>query len=536
LRIRDLSAARDQPIYNETKSKCVVFAGEIYNRSELRNQLKSREHKFTTESDAEIILRLYEEFGADCVNHLKGMFAFAVRDDRKLIIARDRTGIKPLYYTYLKERGLFLFASEIKSLLQSEIVPAVVDKQALTDRRVLGYVPGNRTYFEGVKSLSPGHYLSVEIGDNALKLAEKQYYRVTVDYDDSLASADITRNLARLLLGSVQEQLRADAPIGLCLSGGLDSSCLALAAKLHCGLSIPSFSVADNDTNPDFIYAAKVAERTGSNHTQVIIEWTDYLNSIPDYIWAVEIPSRYGMPFFMLCDVMSKSFRCCLNGVGADTLFAGDEYADRLLALSVWQANLSRAKATGLQPSVEVLALLDKLFHAGEHPTEQARVFFAIDIQEQLVKMELEPTDKLAMAHGIEMRLPYLSEDLVDYASRIPVSLKLDASKTIRKYAFKQAALSLFGHSILDIANRRKQGLPKSGESLMLKFKALCEANLSDEYVGKHEYKLFFPSKMELIIFDLFHSIFVDGKGKQPDDLNLLDFVREKSGRTTLSI
>lgn len=526
-----------QPISNEAGDKRIVFNGEIYNYRELRSELAGRGHAFATASDTEVILHAYEEYGEQCVNRLRGMFAFAIADGERLFIARDRLGIKPLYYAHLKEQGLFLFASEIKALLRCGAVDAALDQEMLCDWLILGHGSDERTYFRGVKSLPPGHCLRVEMSDGGLSFTQRKYYEVSLSPSGSLTFADAAERLGELLREAVEGHLVADVGIGLTLSGGLDSTLLALIMARYYSEPIKSFTVSDQ-ASPDTEQARAIAGQIKSAHSEILSDFEDFLGSIPEYVLAEEQPgSLYGLPLFSLCRHIGRHVKVCLNGEGADELFGGyPDYLNRRSKVARLEAGLARAKSAGLRPRDSVVEYITRL-GAAQSDDEYLESLFLFNLKPQLVHNHLHLLDKYSMSSSLEMRVPYLDHYLVDFVNGLPLSYKVNASLGIRKYILKRAAIGSYGDIVINAVLRKKLGFPSSGRNFQRQFDELCERSLPPEYAQKHEMRFYYTyrteeghkvSKRALLMFDLFSLIFMEGRGSVPAGFDLREFIRSK--------
>src|SRR3990172_1889670 len=336
LSIIDLRGGK-QPIFNEDGSIVIVFNGEIYNYAELTAELIARGHVFKTRSDTEAIVHAYEEYGDDCVTRLRGMFAFALWDRRKqrLLLVRDRLGIKPLYYHHGRES--FVFASEIKSLLEAPGIPREVDETALNLYLSLRYVPGPRTMFREIFKLQPGHLLVVDSSGVHLR----EYW--DIKYHSALPSGvDAIKEFDRLLEESVRLQLISEVPLGVFLSGGLDSSAiLAVMSRIHKGERIKTFSVgyegADGreDENNEFVYARQAAQAFGAEHHEFRLNALDFCDFIPQLVWHLDEPlaDPSCIPLYFIAKLARQYITVVLSGEGADEVLAGYSIYRKMLAI-----------------------------------------------------------------------------------------------------------------------------------------------------------------------------------------------------------
>ena len=325
LSVIDLAGGH-QPIFNEDRTAWIVFNGEIYNFPELRRELEAKGHRIATNSDTEVIVHLYEEYGSDCVKKLRGMFAFALYDERKhqLLLARDRLGIKPLYYAF--ENGRLLFGSEIKAILAAAPELAEIDPHALLQYFYFGYVPDPVSAFAPIKKLPPGHLLEFSDG----KIAVKQHWDLPQYSNHSPRSEEeCLEELEHRLAEAVRIRLIADVPLGALLSGGADSSIVvALMARAASG-PVKTFSIgfrqADFDETP---YARKVAEHFGTDHHELILE-PDVVQTVGTLTGLLEEPfgDSSMLPTYYVCKMAREHVTVALSGDGGDEAFAGyDRY------------------------------------------------------------------------------------------------------------------------------------------------------------------------------------------------------------------
>src|SRR5271155_292965 len=327
LSIVDLATGH-QPIGNEDGSIWIVFNGEIYNHRALRENLITRGHRYRTQSDTETIVHLYEEYGKDCVQHLRGMFAFAIWDEKRksLFIARDRLGIKPLYYRLTAHN--FLFGSEIKVLLASPEVRPDFNRTVLPEFLAFGYLSGDATFYHGVRKLMPGHTLEV---DEQGGLRIEQYWDLPVTpadtpNDKSHDERYYVESYRDLLEGAVNSHLMSDVPLGVFLSGGLDSSAVAaLMTKIRCE-PIETFSVGYSEqTYSELPYARIVAQHLNSVHHEVLVSRQDFFGVLPKLIWHEDEPIVWpsSVSLFFVAQLARERVKVVLTGEGSDETLAG---------------------------------------------------------------------------------------------------------------------------------------------------------------------------------------------------------------------
>jgi asparagine synthase (glutamine-hydrolysing) len=456
LAIIDLSPAGSQPMGNETGDCVLTFNGEIYNYAQLRVELEALGYRFRSQCDTEVLLRAYEAWGEDCLQRLNGMFAFAVWDGgrRELFLARDRYGVKPLYYYHRAQ--LFLFASEIKALLTHPAVRASVCPAALSEYFTFQNVLSDLTLFEGVRLLPPGCSLRVR-ASSVPPLQQRRYWDFsfrTAGFPSSASEA--AEQLHHLFEQAVTRQLVADVPVGSYLSGGLDSGAITAVASRHLGrlhtftagfdLSSASGLELGFDERP----AAEVlANLFKTEHYEMVLHAGDMEHVLPELIWHLE-DLRVGQcyPNYYVARLASKFVKVVLSGGGGDELFAGypwryyrglsvqgaDNYYQAYYAY--WQRLLpdrerasffNRAGASDLgqyDPAEAFRRVFDGFPSPLESVEEKVNASLYFELKTFLHGL-LVVEDKLSMAHGLESRVPFLDDDLVDFALRVPPRFKL---------------------------------------------------------------------------------------------------------------
>lgn len=463
LAIVDLSALGHQPMQSDDGSLVIAYNGEVYNFHNLRIELERLGYAFRSRTDTEVVLKAYQQWGIDCVHRFNGMFAFAVWDAREntLTLARDRYGIKPLYYWF--SDGVFVFGSEIKSILQHPDVDVRVCPQALNEYFSFQNIFSDRTLFAGIRMLPAAHTMRLSLGERS-SIRTERYWDYDFREDHSITKRDGTEELARLFEQAVNRQLVADVEIGSYLSGGMDSgSVTCIAAKnfanvktFTCGFDLSSASglelAFDERQKAEFL-----SNRYKTEHYEVVLKAGDMERVMRDLIWHLEDP-RVGQsyPNYYVARLGSKFVKVMLSGVGGDELFAGypwryyrvvsnasdDDYVAKYY--DYWQRLISdEDKQSFFQP--EVVRSLD-----GHSTLEVFRGVFngrtsSISTPEQYVNHSLyfeaktfmhgllTVEDKLSMAHGMETRVPFLDNDLVDFAMRVPVALKLRDVQTVHR-------------------------------------------------------------------------------------------------------
>ncbi len=595
LSIIDLADGK-QPIQNEDGRYSVVFNGEIYNYIELRNGLKKRGHVFRTNSDTEVIVHLFEEHGVDCVKHLRGMFGLAVWDHQKreLFIARDRLGIKPLYYSIANET--LAFGSEVKSLLTLPWVNCDIDLAALNEYLSLKYVPAPRTLFKGIASLPPGHSMLIRNGD----IATEKYWDISfaekLQFD---REESVVEQLLEKLRESVRLRLRSDVPFGAFLSGGLDSSLIVALMSEQLDKPVNTFSAgfAGADGQDELPYARQVANQFNCNHHEVKVGAKEFLDLADKVMWHLEMPiaDQATIATYMVAELARKHVKMVLTGEGGDELFAGyARYVGETHAAKFgWLPGPIAAAVRGgfkrlpgmRRQKIAVHALLQNgeaarfsnwfpLFNgetkrqvvAEAHKAASSNVVESIenylslcdatspiermlyvDSKTWLPDYLLLRGDKLTMANSIEGRVPLLDHEVVEFAAKLPAHLKLNGST--RKYLLKKVAAKLLPDEII---NRKKQGFPipierwlksEANEMMrdLLSTQSIKQRNLFDNHyvqqlMKQHE-SGFADRATELwglMSVELWHRQFVDVNHHQQTDcgvsINSIHTGAQKSG------
>jgi asparagine synthase (glutamine-hydrolysing) len=440
--------------------------------------------------------------------------------------------MKPLYFTFDAKAQLFLFASEIKAILRYPRFIPRLDTQTLADMLVLSYPVGDRTFFEGVHSLRPGHIMIISC-DNGLHVGDPTPYhargniirRNDVDFEEAL------ERLEMALTRAVETHLAADVDVGLTLSGGIDSTLLALFATQQRQQPLSTFSVADHEGHPDVVQGRQVAEMVGSRHQAIIVSFEDYLETIPNLVAGEEQPgSLYGVPFYFLCRRIAERVRSCLHGEGADELFGGyREYLDRNSRITYIVRRLPLLKRLGVAPSPSALETIRQLSGTGSFETYLRRVF-DVNMGDALERQHLVPVDKSAMAASLEIRVPYLDDAVVELVGQLPLRYLVRHDLGIRKYILRRLVLTRFGLGCTDVVLREKLGAPAAGVALLDRFDRLCEEELPDAYVAGHEFGGCFDSKRELIMFDMFLEVFMKHRGDATAIGSVMEFMKERAG------
>ena len=536
LSIIDLTTG-DQPIYNEDKSVVVVFNGEIYNFQIFKDQLIQNGHNFYTSSDTEILVHLYEEYGLSFLKDLNGIFAFALYDlnRKRLILVRDHFGIKPLHY-WAKDNKL-VFASEQKAIIVHPSVERQINYNALHCQLNLRYNQSEETLFKGIFRVPAGHYLTYENG----KVSVDQYYQLQPDPDHSLNETDVIEGIQHHLKRAIKGQLLSDVPIGVYLSGGMDSSSIVAMMHEAQAKEINTFTLGFNEETDEFPDAKKVADMFSTNHHTTSLAM-EPLQQFPQVIWHAEEPKINLLQGFNMSKFVSPDYKVILGGLGGDELFIGyDIYKfinsvrglfahtphwiqkSMLNPVSAGLFALQNKSGTlrldeyrrGMQMLLSVGDLqkyylilrncwdYDQSFHkqiyhpefpvSGITPVrdyftplfEKAKYLPAVDavafveFHSKMVNDYLLVDDRMSMAHSVELRVPFLDKDLVEYMFHVPTAMKIKHNTT--KYLFREAMRPFLPQQIID---KKKWGFTVNPyEQFKKDLKQVAEKILTRKYI-----------------------------------------------------
>jgi len=514
LSIIDLTSG-DQPIHNENKTIWIVFNGEIFNYPELRNLLLARGHKFYTQTDTEVIIHLYEEFGTHLFEHLNGQFAFAIWDlnTESLLLGRDRMGIRPLFYFHNHRR--LVFASEIKAIFTDNTIPRQIDPGNLSDIFTCWATLGDQTCFKNIFQLQPGHYAL--FSNNGLTI--KQYWQLPFDqksYEERSAE-DWAEELNQLLLDATRIRLRADVSVGAYLSGGIDSTYTSALVKNNFNNKLCTFSVGFSDKQFDESYfQQKAVAHLGTDHKTISCSYEDIGKIFPKVIWHTETPviRTAPAPLMLLSQlVRESSFKVVLTGEGADEVFAGYNIFKEDKVRRFWAKHPDSKIRPRLleklypyifsQKNSRAVRFLEEFFKKGmmdfDSPvyshmprwenTSHLKQFFSKDLRNQTSDLSdftnrytqtlpdnfmswdtlsraqyienkiflsnyllSSQGDRMAMANSIEGRYPFLDHRVIEFAAKLPPHIRMNGMT--EKYILKKAAT---GRIPSELISRPKQ-------------------------------------------------------------------------------
>jgi asparagine synthase (glutamine-hydrolysing) len=467
LSIIDLSNNAHQPMVDKVLGLSLVFNGTIYNYLELQKELKQKGYKFFSNSDTEVILKAYHAWGEKCLERFDGMFAFAIWNGKELFIARDRMGIKPLYYTL--DNSSFSFASNTAALLTNSEVDTSINPKALNLQLSFhGVVPAPDTILNGVKKFKPAHFMVIKNG----KITEKCYWSPTAKRT-KLSEQENLEKTEELLIKAVEKRMGAsDVDIGVLLSGGLDSSMIVgLLDKLG-HKNINTFSIGFEDigkeVGSEFEYSDAVVSMFNTNHQKIIIPNSDVLKRLPEAVANMAEPmvAQDAVAFYLLSEQVSKKMKVVLSGQGADEAFCGYFWYPKMANESGDEIERF-AKHYIDRPFEEYKNTIDNKYLGGDFAREFLSEEFnhdnadefidkvlLFDITKLIVDDPVKRVDSMTMSFGLEARVPFMDYKLVEHALSMSFSLKANKAQEITKYPLQKVARGLVPDSVID----RKKG------------------------------------------------------------------------------
>jgi len=510
LSIIDLSKGK-QPIFNEDKSVVIVFNGEIYNYKELRHKLEGK-HEFSTNTDTEVIVHLYEERGIDFVKELDGFFALAIFDLNKniVVIARDHLGIKPLFYSFVDNK--LIFASEMKAIFASGFVKPEFDSIGVREKFVFDdYTLDDQTLFKNIKSVPIGSTMVVDNSKEKISFVINDF--LGKNYFEHETSIDFASSrVHEQLLESVKSRLVSDVPLGTLLSGGLDSSIVAVLHREIVGDAedVHTFSVTDGVGSEDSRKAKVVAEQINSIHHEFTFSFDDVIESMPDYVYHLE-DIEYGMIFnYFLTKQTKKYATVVLSGNGADEVFGGyDRYKE--------MAEFRKLRGSRV-PVFE--SEKDRAYYFGEiNRIKNLKNFLSFEQDRgQLSNFQMVWVDRISMAFGVEVRVPFLQRDLVNYVNSVQENLKINDD--IEKFVLRKAARMT--NLPKEIADRPKlpAGLGNTTPQALPAFDKFAKKVMKNK---NFPFKKYIRKPGKQLAFSLLNEIYINGE--KPDKISVSDFI-----------
>ena len=536
LRVMDLRDIGGQPIHNEDETVWAVQNGEIYNFKKLKNNLEQKDHKFYSNTDTEVLVHLYEEYGENFVDYLDGMFACAIWDlkNKKLIIARDRLGVKPLYYWFKNDQ--LIFASEIKSILQYEEVKREINYEGLAQFVTYAYTIDGQTLLKDINELLPGHKLTYDISEKTIKIKKYWNFKLT---ENTFSEKENYENVKELLENAINKRKISDAPLGALLSGGLDSSVMVAILNKFSEKTIKTFTTGFGNDLDEFVEAKIVAEHCETDHKEILIDFSDLTKSLPKILWHMELP--FGRPSILSNYMVSKEIKkfvtVAYTGEGSDELFGGYNrylpfvkdssffektknyeavtsgfFKDKNFRNEIFSNKVLKHLKNNNHPSIIFKNILEKNSMYG---TLNNVLYF--ELKTEIPGAQTWRIDRTASAHAIELREPFLDYKLIEYTASVPENLKINPNKEFtKKYLLQKIGTDLLPEKIV----KRKKfpwGIPFY-DYFRVEFLPIAKALIEESIKNKRAYLNFESLKINSLSEKILNSKIENSKDKEIDD------------------
>ena len=536
LRVMDLRDIGGQPIHNEDETVWAVQNGEIYNFKKLKNNLEQKDHKFYSNTDTEVLVHLYEEYGENFVDYLDGMFACAIWDlkNKKLIIARDRLGVKPLYY-WFKNKHL-IFASEIKSILQYEEVKREINHEGLSQFVTYAYTIDGQTLLKDINELLPGHKLTYDLLEKTIEV--KKYWDLKLE-KNTFSENENFEKVKKLLEDAVEKRRISDAPLGALLSGGLDSSVMVAILNKFSEKPIKTFTTGFGNDLDEFEEAKIVAEHCGTDHNEIELTYKKLTDSLPTILWHMEFP--FGRPSilsnFMVSKEIKKFVTVAYTGEGSDELFGGYNrylpfvkdsnffqktknyeavtsgfFKDETMRSEIFSDNVLKHLKNNNHPSVVFNNLLKR---NSEYGVLNNVLYF--ELKTEIPGAQTWRIDRTASAHAIELREPFLDYKLIEYTASVPDNLKINPDKEFtKKYLLQKIGTDLLPEKIV----KRKKfpwGIPFY-EYFRVEFLPIAKTLIEESIRNKRSYLNTDSLKINSLSQRILNAKIENSKEKEIDD------------------
>jgi len=520
------------PLVDGENKIALLFNGEIYNYQEIKRDLIKDGYIFSSNTDSEIIIPLYKKYKNDFVKHLKGMFAIAIVDQDQILLARDKFGIKPLYYHQVKNK--LIFGSEIKSLLQYPEVPAELDRESLEESMVFGYVfSEERTLLKEIYQVPPGYLITFD-GNSVSK---QRHYQMpapfylnngNIDYKESVKQLSATLLKTFELLHK-----HGNSEKGIYLSGGVDSALMAVLSREILEGPVHTYTLYDSEDAPDFNYAKKVAKAIGSKHYELFVTSSDYLNELPNFIYHYEnlvaggvFDIQGGTAFQILSKYISRNHKVAFTGEGADELFGGYYW---IYTHPLGFSDRIRERASLLPTQSKARELVENIFPYPENERVYRKNLFDILMKSGLSNYHLWSVDRSCSSFGFETRPPYLYDDIAEFALSLPIDFKVP-NKSMTKMILKDVALPyLKKYNLADIVNRKKYGMPAALEHIGPRIQEKIAKIVPINNIQKHPFRRYLNSPIDVLMFDLFYYFLIKQRGKPTTNISVFDFYKDRA-------
>jgi|GEM_PF-425387 len=517
------------PLIDRENKIALLFNGEIYNYQEIKKDLIKDGYAFSSNTDSEIIIPLYQKYKNDFVKHLKGMFAIVIIEQDQILLARDKFGIKPLYYCQLKNK--LVFGSEIKSLLQHQEVPAKIDQESLEELMVFGYIfSEERTLLKEIYQVPPGYFVTFD-GNS---VSEQRYYQMPapfylnnseMDYDESVSKLTTT------LLNTFELfHKHGDLEKGIYLSGGVDSTLMAVLSREILDRPVKTYSLYDSENARDFNYARKVAKAIGADHHEFFVTADDYLKELPDFVYHYENLVAGGVfdiqgaaAFQILSKHISKYHKVAFTGEGADELFGGYYW---IYTHPLGFSDRIRRRVSPLPIHSNTRKVVENIFPHPEDEGIYRKNLFEILMKSGLSNYHLWSVDRACSSFGFETRPPYLYDDIAEFALSMPIDFKVP-DKSTTKRILKDAALPYFKkYNLFEILDRKKYGMPAALDQITPKINDTIQRLIPPKVINQHPFKQYLNSAIDILMFDLFYYFVIQKRGKFETGFSIDEFYK----------
>lgn len=525
------------PLIDKRHEIALLFNGEIYNYRDIKAELIQDGYRFISCSDSEIIIPLYKKYGIKFVERLKGMFAIAIIDRNRIVLIRDRFGIKPIHYAQLGNR--LVFGSEIKALLHHPQVPAEIDTESLEEVMVFGYVfSEHRTLLKGINQVPPGTVLRFDgnsISIDAYYKRPAPFYLNNGDgqscFSVGKAYQDAVEHLRSILVRTFELiHGHGGQEKGVYLSGGVDSTLMAVLSTEIVGKPIQTYTLYDSESAPDFNHARKVASRIGSEHHEFFVTADDYFNELPHFVHHYEnlvaggvFDIQGGVAFQILSEHIGRYHKVALTGEGADELFGGYYW---IYTHPLGFSDRIRGRAAQLPEGSRVRDFVEAIFPHPEDETEYRKNLFHILTGSGLSNYHLWSVDRSCGSFGFEARPPFLYDDLAEYALSLPIDFKVP-EKSITKKILKDAALPFFRkYRLEEILTRKKYGMPAALDTIGPQIRKQIDNLVTKETIERHPYSSYLRHGIGVLMFDLLYYFLVHRRGVSDTGFSIRDFYK----------
>lgn len=519
------------PLIDSKNNIALLFNGEIYNFGKIKQELLEDGYEFTSDTDSEVIIPLYLKYGSEFVKHIKGMYAIVIVKKDEILLVRDRFGIKPLFY-YRYGDKLF-FGSEIKTLLCHPDVPAKLDTDALEEISVFGYVfSEERTPLESVCQVEPGSIVRF----NGRDLLKNKYYKAQFSFysnNGAVKYQESVENLNELLINTFSRILKHGRhETGFYLSGGLDSTMMAVLSTEILNKKIKTYTLYDSEDAPDLEYARKVSAAIGSEHKEFRVCAEDYLTELPNFIYRYENIMAGGvfdiqgaLAFQILSKHISKHHKVAFTGEGADELFGGYYW---IYTHPLGFSDRIRARANELRRDSKVRTIVDDLFPQPEDEKIYRKNLFNTLMRSGLSNYHLWSVDRSCGSFGFEARPPFLYEDIAEFALSLPIEFKVP-DKSVTKRILRDASLPhLKKFKIGEIAQRKKYGMPAALGYVGPQVMKIIENLIPAETIKEHPFAQYCKSAMDVLMLDLFYYFLISKRGQFESGFSIEEFYKER--------